>query len=135
MKTDSTINHRLTTASTSDELRGLLAAGSLTAKERRQVESHLSIAEDLQHANREYIPVSLKQKLYALEEPDRTVIKDQVRSNAALIISLLLVTLFGIILFTANIRTDTVFFLQILFLCSLFGFVFYTLFKSKILHF
>lgn len=133
MKTKITVEQRLTETSSPDELRALLSAGTMTSEELRLIESHIIVAEQLQHVKREYIPIPLKQSLYQLESP--TGMKKfvhEVRSSRIVIVLTILFTFFGIVLFTADPRSTTILILQILLLCSLFGSVFYTLFKSKI---
>ncbi len=136
MKTKIKVEQRLSETASLNELRTLLSSGTMTEEERRLIGSHIAIAEQLQHAKREYIPIPLKQSLYQLESP--TGVKKFVhefRSSRIVIVLTMFFTFFGIVLFTTEPISTSVFILQIVTLCSLFGVVFYTLFKSKILHF
>ncbi len=134
MKMNMTIEQRLTETASLEELHVLLSSGTMSEDERRMIESHIIVAEQLQHVKREYIPIPLKQSLYQLESP--TGMKKFVRefrSSRIVIVLTMLFTFFGIILFTAEPLNSLVFILQIVTLSSLFGVVFYTLFKSKVL--
>lgn len=129
-----TIEQRLTETASPEELRALLFSETMTDEERRLIGSHIAVAEQLQHAKREYIPIPLKQSLYQLESP--TGMKKFVhefRTSRIVILLTMLIMFFGIALFNAEPHSISVFILRIVTLCSLFGVVFYTLFKSKIL--
>lgn len=134
MNINMTIEQRLSETASPEDLRALLSSGTMTEEERRRIESHIAVAEQLQHVKREYIPIPLKQSLYQLESP--TGMKKFVhefRTSRIVILLTMLIMFFGIALFTAEPHSISVFILQIVTLCSLFGVVFYTLFKSKVL--
>jgi len=129
-----TIEQRLTETASLEELRTLLSSGTMTDEERRLIVSHIAVAEQLQDVNREYIPIPLKQSLYQLESP--TGVKKfllELRTGRIVILLTMFFTFFGFVLFSSEPINTSVFILQIVTLSSLFGVVFYTLFKSKVL--
>ena len=134
MKMNMTIEQRLTETASLEELRTLLSSGTMTDEERRLIVSHIAVAEQLQDVNREYIPIPLKQSLYQLESP--TGVKKfllELRTGRIVILLTMFFTFFGFVLFSSEPINTSVFILQIVTLSSLFGVVFYTLFKSKVL--
>ena len=134
MKMNMTIEQRLTETASLEELRTLLSSGTMTDEERRLIGSHIALAEQLQDVNREYIPIPLKQSLYQLESP--TGVKKfllELRTGRIVILLTMFFTFFGFALFSSEPINTSVFILQIVTLSSLFGVVFYTLFKSKVL--
>ena len=134
MKMNLTIEQRLTETASLEELRTLLSSGTMTDEERRLIGSHIAVAEQLQDVNREYIPIPLKQSLYQLESP--TGVKKfllELRTGRIVILLTMFFTFFGFVLFSSEPINTSVFILQIVTLSSLFGVVFYTLFKSKVL--
>ena len=134
MKMNMTIEQRLTETASLEELRALLSSGTMTDEERRLIGSHIAVAEQLQDVNREYIPIPLKQSLYQLESP--TGVKKfllELRTGRIVILLTMFFTFFGFVLFSSEPINTSVFILQIVTLSSLFGVVFYTLFKSKVL--
>ena len=129
-----TIEQRLTETASLEELRTLLSSGTMTDEERRLIGSHIAVAEQLQDVNREYIPIPLKQSLYQLESP--TGVKKfllELRTGRIVILLTMFFTFFGFVLFSSEPINTSVFIMQIVTLSSLFGVVFYTLFKSKVL--
>ncbi len=133
MNTGRSIDVLLQTIVTIEELDALCSSGTLTAEEERIVRAHIDVITALQTLPREYVPVSLKQSLYQLEKDNeysrahKNIFRTSLQFAPYALISLL-----GFLLLSAGITNTFVLVSQTLFLCILFGAVFYTMFKSKI---
>ncbi len=130
MNTESFVKELLDKNASLDELRALSSAGTFTTEDARYLQVHILISASIKEIPKERIPEALLNNLYSIEQSaSQTFVHTVFRETKQ---SLPYVTAFvlGLLLYNSDLFTDRIV-VNVVFLSTAFGFLFYTIFKSK----
>ena len=126
-----TVKELLSKNASLDELRTLSTAESLSVEDALYLQVHILIATSIKEMPKERVPVLLLKNLYSIEESSPHTLFVTVLREAKQSLPFVTAIVLGVLLYNSDLFTGQIVIINVVFLSAAFGFLFYTLFKSK----